>query len=152
MPKVAKELNPKELDALIAATVAEMGQSGQKHSARIPVGGRPPGLMLQITPAGSASWIFRATIGGKRRELGLGPYSLTDRSRSVSLSQARKAAAEIRAGRDPVADRRGTEQPTTLREVAEAFLSANRDGWKNVHVGLSSHRGQACRNDRPQRR
>ncbi|WP_202408077.1 phage integrase central domain-containing protein [Novosphingobium silvae] len=131
MPKVAKELNPRELDALIAATVAEMGQSGQKHSARIPVGGRPPGLMLQITPAGSASWIFRATIGGKRRELGLGPYSPNDRSRSVSLAQARKAAAEIRAGRDPVADRRGTEQPTTLREVAEAFLSANRDGWKN---------------------
>ncbi|WP_199183821.1 site-specific integrase [Novosphingobium sp. HII-3] len=131
MPVVAKELNPKELDARIVATVAEMGQSGQKHSARIPVGGRPPGLMLQITPAGSASWIFRATIGGKRRELGLGPYSPTDRSRSVSLAQARKAAAEIRAGRDPVADRRGTEQPTAFKEVAEAFLSANRDGWKN---------------------
>lgn len=131
MPVVAKELNPKELDARITATVADMGQSAQKHSARIPVGGRPPGLMIQITPAGSASWVFRATIAGKRRELGLGPYSPTDRSRSVSLAQARKMAAEIRAGRDPVADRRGTEQPTTFKEVAEAFLSANRDGWKN---------------------
>ncbi|SFF97032.1 Integrase [Novosphingobium sp. CF614] len=132
MPVVAKELNPKALDAEIARATARMADVGQKHSARIPVGGRPPGLMLQITPAGSMSWIFRATIGGKRRELGLGPYDPEDRSRSVSLAQARKMAAEIRAGRDPVADRRGTEKPATFRDVAVTFLAAKRDAWKNA--------------------
>lgn len=131
MPVVAKELGSKELDARIVQAVEAMRASGQKHSTRIPVGGRPAGLMLQVTPAGSSSWILRVVQAGKRMERGLGPYSVTDRSRSVPLAQARKMAAEVKAGRDPVAERKGQDRPVTFREVAEAFLAANRDGWKN---------------------
>lgn len=131
MPVVARELNPKELDARIGDAITAMRAKGQKHSTRIPVGGRPAGLMVQVTPAGSASWIFRMVTAGKRMERGLGPYNPTDRSRSVSLAQARKMAADIKAGRDPVAERKGQDRPITFREVADAFLTANRNGWKN---------------------
>ena len=47
------------------------------------------GLYLQVAPAGSKSWIFRFSLGGKRREMGLGPYP------GVSLAAARKSAAEF---------------------------------------------------------
>lgn len=137
MPVVAQELGQKELDARIKSAVAMMAEKGQRHSTRIPVGGRPAGLMVQVTPAGSASWIYRIVQGGKRMERGLGAYNPTDRSRSVSLAQARKMAAEIKAGRDPVAERKGQDRPITFREVANAFLTANRDGWKN-----DKHRAQ----------
>ena len=131
MPIVARELNPKELDARIATAVVTMQTSGQKHSTRIPVGGRPAGLMVQVTPAGSASWIYRIVQGGKRMERGLGPYNSIDRSRSVTLAQARKMAADIKAGRDPVAERKAQDRPLTFKQVAEAFLLANKSGWKN---------------------
>lgn len=131
MPKVARELTTKELDSRIATAVLAMREASQNHSTRIPVGGRPAGLMLQVTPAGSASWIFRIVQGGKRMDRGLGGYSPTDRSRSTTLAQARKMAADIKAGRDPVAERKGQDRPTNFRDVADAFLLANRDGWKN---------------------
>ncbi len=64
-------------------------------------------------------------------ERGLGPYNPDDAKRSTTLAQARKMAAAIKAGNDPVAERKGQDRPATFREVAEAFLLANRDGWKN---------------------
>lgn len=137
MPRVARELNPKELDARIVRAVEAMQAADVRHSTRIPVGGRPPGLMLQVTPAGTASWIYRSVTGGKRMERGLGPYNPSDRAASVSLATARKIAAEIRAGRDPVAERKGQDRPATFEQVAESFLLANRTGWKN-----EKHRAQ----------
>jgi Arm DNA-binding domain len=56
------------------------------------------GLVLQVSPDGAASWVLRATYGGRVRSMGLGPY------REVSLKQARELAAQARAlireGRD----------------------------------------------------
>ena len=56
----------------------------------------------------SAKWIFRFSISGKRREMGLGAYP------SVSLAEARrerdKWAEEIRAGKDPIAERENQRQ------------------------------------------
>lgn len=132
MPVVARELGQKELDARIKFAIETMAETGQRHSTRIPVGGRPAGLMLQVTPAGSSSWIYRVVQGGKRMERGLGPYSPTDPRRSTTLAQARKMASEIKAGRDPVAERKGQDRPATFKELAEAFLLNNRDGWKNA--------------------
>ena len=131
MPVTAKELSVKELDSRIAAAIAAMTETGQKHNTRFPVGGRPAGLMIQVTPAGSASWIFRIVQHGKRMERGLGPYNMSDPKRSTTLAQARRMAAEIKAGRDPVAERKGQERPVTFADVADAFLTANKDGWKN---------------------
>ena len=62
---------------------------------------------------------------------GLGPYNPADPKRSTTLAQARKQASEIKAGRDPAAERKGQDRPITFREVADAYLRANKDGWKN---------------------
>jgi hypothetical protein len=32
------------------------------------------GLALQVLPTGGRTWVLRATIGGKRRDMGLGGY------------------------------------------------------------------------------
>lgn len=61
------------------------------------------GLYLQVSVSGSKSWIFRFSMAGKRREMGLGPLH------TVSLAIAREKAQECRrlvaGGIDPIAVR-----------------------------------------------
>lgn len=89
---------PKRAPELKALQVKRLNKPGRHN-----VGGAT-GLYLNITETGARSWILCATVGGKRRYIGLGPYP------EVSLSSAREAAQEmhrrIRAGGDPVAERR----------------------------------------------
>ena len=84
----------KELSAL---EVGRIKLEGYHH-----VGG-VAGLVLQVTKAGTKSWLLRVLVGGKRREIGLGGYP------DVTLSGAREKAREIREkiaqGIDPVAER-----------------------------------------------
>jgi integrase len=101
------------------------------------------GLYLQVAPAGSKSWIFRFSLGGKRREMGLGPYP------GVSLAAARQLAAGahslVRAGKDPIAARDAERarkrledaRAITFDQAAEQFIAANEPGWRN-----DKHRGQ----------
>ena len=57
------------------------------------------GLWLQISKFKSKSWVFRYTLHGTRREMGLGP------THTVSLAEARQKAKECRLtlldGKDP---------------------------------------------------
>ena len=69
MPRQAAELG-----ALAVSRIATAGY----HA----VGG-VAGLYLQVLPTGGRTWILRADIGGRRREMGLGGYP------SVTLSGAR---------------------------------------------------------------
>lgn len=89
---------PKRATELKAAQVKNLTKPGRHN-----VGGAT-GLYLSITETGARSWILSATVGGKRRFIGLGSY------REVSLSAAREAAQEmkrkIREGVDPVEERR----------------------------------------------
>lgn len=54
------------------------------------------GLFLRIGATGSASWVFKYTLAGTARELGLGPYRPGE-SDSVAVERARALAGEIRA-------------------------------------------------------
>ena len=89
------------------------------------------GLYLQVTPAGTRSWVMRYQIAGRRREMGLGPAAL------VSLQEARQAALKHRQallqGIDPLAARRAAQAVTgmTWGECADAFIEAHKHGWKN---------------------
>lgn len=95
------------------------------------------GLSLQVTETGARSWILRATIGARRRDVGLGPYP------DVTLAQARERAREareqIRQGIDPVEQRRAmraalvaSQSPRiTFDEAARKFLAAKRHEFKN---------------------
>ena len=130
MPKVATALNAKQLDSLIKNTLSDMQSSEIKHNVRKAVGGHPPGLMIQVTPAGSTSWIMRTTTNGRRREIGLGSFP------TLSLSKAREQALNIAmivlGGGDPVADRRkGQSRSQTFKECAESYICDNKDGWKS---------------------
>ena len=128
MPRLAKELSALEVKRL-----QHPGCGGNMVHF---VGG-VAGLMLQVTPSNARSWLLRATIGGKRRELGLGSYP------EVSLAQARDRAREakdkIRNGIDPIAERReirarlAAEQRLgmTFSEATERYLAAKLDAFKN---------------------
>jgi len=115
------------------------------------------GLWLQVTNAGAKSWILRYWVAqrdpttgtvvrdkqtnkmlGRTREMGLGSCTI------VSLEEARDQAREYRRllrseGIDPLDARaKAREQAAlekakalTFKEAAEAYIAAQRAGWKN---------------------
>jgi integrase len=101
------------------------------------------GLYLQVTAAGSRSWIFRFSLAGRRREMGLGPYP------GVSLAAARQAASSahslVRVGKDPITARDAERsrkrledaRAITFDQAADQFIAANEPGWRN-----GTHRNQ----------
>lgn len=89
----------------------------------------------------SKSWVFRFTSPtGERRRMGLGPLH------AVSLSEARKRAAELReqlrhpsTPTDPLAARQGAklaqrigkQRSKTFEACATAYIEAHQSEWKN---------------------
>jgi hypothetical protein len=99
--------------------------------------GGVPGLHLQV--AGSAcSWILRAKIGDKRRDIGLGGFP------AVTLAQARDKARQMRElisqGIDPVAERIAARaeleaaqaKMLTFEEAARRFLVTKTREFRNA--------------------
>ena len=72
----------RRLNRLTAVEVRSIDEKGMHHD-----GG---GLYLQVSGAGAKSWIFRFTLDGRAREMGLGPVH------AIPLAEARKRAAECR--------------------------------------------------------
>lgn len=95
------------------------------------------GLYLQVTKTGARTWVFRYTIGGRAREMGLGGLG------AVSLAKARAKAAECRQlradGLDPIEERdrarREAEEEAarakTFKECAQAYIEAHKASWRN---------------------
>lgn len=95
------------------------------------------GLYLQTMPSGSRSYIFRYTLNKRTRAMGLGPV------RSITLSEARKRARELRVqvdqGNDPLLARHvaRTDDTTithriTFKRCAELYIEAHKVGWKSA--------------------
>ncbi|MFC3147263.1 tyrosine-type recombinase/integrase [Piscinibacterium candidicorallinum] len=98
-------------------------------------------LYLQVSRAGTKSWIFRYTVGGRERQMGLGPYPV------VSLAEARHRAQaarqELSKGLDPLAERDRQREARrqaealerarhrTFQQVATATIEALSPGWHN---------------------
>ena len=80
------------------------------------------GLYLQVSPSGTKSWIYRYSIGGRSREMGLGSIA------ALSLSDARARAKECRHQRamriDPLEARRASTERRKL-EDAKAITFAD---------------------------
>ncbi len=91
-------------------------------------------LYLNVAAGGSKSWVQRLTINGQRHDIGLGGYPV------VTLADARDAALDnrrlVRAGGDPLADKRKAKMPT-FREAAEKTYKANRPRWRNAKVAAN---------------
>jgi hypothetical protein len=95
------------------------------------------GLYLQVSASGSRSWILRATVGGKRREIGLGGFP--DVTLSDARAKARQTREDIVAGLDPVQAKKDAqarlaverEKAITFKEATTAYIAAHEAGWKN---------------------
>jgi len=94
------------------------------------VDGRTPGLVFRLTASGAASWMYRGrTKDGRATRIKLGDYLPDRKDPGMSLGQARKAAkdaaADLRKGADPVAEKRAAKaarkaQETAARQAADA--------------------------------
>jgi hypothetical protein len=95
------------------------------------------GLYLQVGQGGARSWIYRFTLNGTQRYLGLGSAN------AIPLKRARELATEARQQRaegvDPVERRRSnriaerieTTKATTFAQCASQYLMAHEAGWRN---------------------
>jgi integrase len=96
------------------------------------------GLYLQVTANGAGrSWVYRYTIDGRQRYIGLGP------AHTISLATARELARECRElklkGIDPLQARRDRQdeqrlaaaKQTTFGQCVENFLEFKRPEWSN---------------------
>jgi integrase len=75
------------------------------------------GLLLQVKPGGGKSWTVRLTQGGRRRDVGLGPYP------EIGLADARRRAIEARRlaleGLDPAGERDLARRRAAEAQAAE---------------------------------
>ena len=100
------------------------------------------GLILRVRASGSKHWIWRGTVQGRRRELGLGAFPY------VSLAEAREKALDYRriakAGRIPTArpepepsraakrsSKRATSSVPAFRKLAAEVIEFHRPTWRN---------------------
>lgn len=87
------------------------------------------GLYLQVTSAGSRSWLFRYERHGRAREMGLGAYPV------IGLAAARDAVLEHRrtlhAGRDPLDERRRQPAAATFDAIRAEYIDAHKSAWRN---------------------
>lgn len=101
------------------------------------------GLYLQVTASGARSWILRATIGGRRRDMGLGGFP--DVTLAVAREKAREARSKIEQGADPILERERAlsalraeqAKSMTFEAAALALIDAKSDEWRNA-----KHRAQ----------
>ncbi|GAA4759715.1 tyrosine-type recombinase/integrase [Novosphingobium ginsenosidimutans] len=107
------------------------------------------GLYLRVQQGGARSWLFRSLVGGKARDVGLGPAvgpnalslaAAREMARNLAAqaskgeliegkrSKARKAAAALEAA---------SRARRTFREVAGDYIDLQESGWRN-----DKHRAQ----------
>ena len=106
---------------------------GRLTAARVQAAKKPGkyydqhGLILRVAPGGSKQWVWRGTIRGRRRDIGLGAVAYT------TLAEARDIAYEYRktarSGGDPTAASADSRVPT-FAELSERVIEAHRGGWK----------------------
>ena len=111
------------LTAAFVRTVNRPGVYGDQHGLRLRV------YESRKRKSISKHWIWRGTVNGIRRDVGLGAFPY------VSLAEARQKAFDHRkiswAGGDPVALKRRPDVPT-FAEAFETVIGIHREGWKDA--------------------
>lgn len=100
------------------------------------------GLYLQVSQAGTKSWIFRYTLNKRAREMGLGALH------TIPLAQAREKARTCRAslleGVDPLDARNAAKMELALERAkavtfdhcAQEYIATHRSSWKTEQHAL----------------
>jgi integrase len=95
------------------------------------------GLYLQVAGARSRSWLYRFTLNGRERYLGLGSASAIDLKRARELAaEARRLRAE---GIDPLEQRRAQRTTKRLKdartiifkECGEKYIASHEAAWRS---------------------
>ena len=121
--------NAKKLSAILVNKISSPGHYGDGE-----------GLWLQISVSGSKSWVFRFTLSGRAREMGIGSLN------AVSLAIAREKARECRlllsGGKDPIVERDEPDGERVDCRAVQNFLPV----CCSVHRGASGElkKRQAC--------
>jgi integrase len=133
-PSIGKRKHCRLTDLQIQNAKPGVRPDGTPKTRVLPDG---DGLYLQVSPgvngAVSRSWIYRYSVAGKDRQLGLG--SLKD----VSLAEARqktKAARGQRAEKiDPITQRRKEDsQRRTFAECVTEFIKTHEVEWRGTRT------------------
>lgn len=88
------------------------------------------GLSLLLSTSLKGYWVLRATVKGRRRDIGLGTSDLMSlkEAREISLDMRR----DIQRGIDPIAERQKDEiKIPTFAEAAKKVHVEQKAGWKN---------------------
>lgn len=93
------------------------------------------GLILEVRPGGSKSWIARLQANGRRRDYGLG--SLKDISLTEARDKAREYRKQLRVGSDPLEAKRLAREIPTFKAAAKAYHCE----WKR-HRRNAKHEAQ----------
>ena len=94
MPKIAKELSALEVKRIMREGMHAVGGVA--------------GLLLQVSLTGARSWILRARVGNKRRDIGLGGYP--ENTLAVARLKALEKKDLISKGIDPVEEKKAARQ------------------------------------------
>ncbi|MGI4778014.1 MAG: tyrosine-type recombinase/integrase [Janthinobacterium lividum] len=124
MPKKAAELGALQVSRLVKPGVHFVGGVA--------------GLQLRINEEGARSWVLRAMVAGKRRDMGLGGFP--DVTLAEAKQRARDARALIYAGADPIQARKearsavaaATAKAKTFDQCAAAYIKAKSGEWVNA--------------------
>lgn len=121
----AGSARPARLSGTFVRNVRAVGRYGDGR------GGHGLSLLVKLAAAGglSKTWSQRLRLNGRPLNVGLGPYPL------VTLGEAREVAIEnaraVRAGVDPLADRRRKVGIPTFKQAVEKVIATHSESWKD---------------------
>ena len=137
---------PKKVKELTALAIKRLEHSGKKTTNERHAVGGVSGLMIQITPNHSKSWILRTTIANERCVRGLGPYP--EMSLAEARTEASKYKQQIKEGIDPRAEKKKAQaamarenlRQTSFAQVTEEYIDTqlgdkgvkSQKQWKNT--------------------
>lgn len=96
---------------------------------RIEFDTQAPGFGVRVTPAGRKIFIAQARVGGRPRRIAVGTYP--EKSVAQARQDARAALEDMRAGRDPIAEKAARRKAI---EAGSTTISALADRWMAEYV------------------
>jgi integrase len=96
------------------------------------------GLFFRVIGGGKCYFVYRYRIGGKEREISLGPYPPTTLEEARAQHAAYRAKVKSVANIDPLEEKRAAKATAsrlkvvpTFGQIADQYVATHEAGWKN---------------------